>query len=56
MENDIEVIKRDGDWVARIKGEPGVWAAGKTPEAAIGDLVNSNRERFNIGLISFPPK
>lgn len=49
----IEVRKRSHDYHAQIAGEPGIWAAGSTPAAAIGDLVQSHSGRFGV-RISYP--
>jgi hypothetical protein len=35
---------------AQIKGEPGLWACGRTPDHAIGDLVRSHPEHFGIKI------
>lgn len=62
----IEVCERMGDWKpvyengikiaerhtfhAQIEGEPGYWAAGDTIAEAIGDLINSHREKFGVNV------
>lgn len=58
----IEISERLGDWWidkdgeerpklhAQIEGEPGVWSCGRTTDEAIGDLVRSHPERFNVKI------
>lgn len=44
----IEVTKRSADYHACIKGRPGVWAAGRNMDEAIGDLIRHHSEQFGI--------
>lgn len=44
----IEVMERLHDYHACIKGRPGVWAAGRNMDEAIGDLIRHHSEKFNI--------
>lgn len=44
----IVLTKRAHDIHACIEGEPGKWAAGKTSNEAIGDLIRSHSVSFNI--------
>ena len=37
---------------AQIKGEPGVWACGRTRAEAVGDLIVHHLERFGITSIT----
>lgn len=62
MNVEIEISERLNDWWidadgkeqpkyhAQIKGEPGMWACGRSPTAAIGDLVNSHPKIFGINV------
>ena len=44
----IEVTRCSHDYHACIQGRPGVWASGRTPDEAIGDLIRCHAEEFNI--------
>jgi hypothetical protein len=35
---------------AQIQGEPGFWAAGRTANEAIGDLIRCHPERFGVTI------
>ena len=62
---EIEVNTRMNDWwmdytggkgveypkyYARVKGKPGVWAAGKSQDEAIGDLIRCHPEHFGVNV------
>lgn len=47
----IVVTKRYSDYHACPEGEPTCWAAGKTPDDAIGNLVRCHPERFNVQIV-----
>ena len=59
---EIEISERLGDWWidadgierpklhAQIKGQPGIWACGRTSDEAIGDLVRSHPKQFNVSI------
>ena len=48
---EIEVCQRaGGGYHAQVKGLPGIWAAGDTRVAAIGDLIQSHADRFDIKI------
>lgn len=44
----IEVTKRSGDYHACIQGHPGIWAAGRNLDEAIGDLIRHHAAKFNV--------
>lgn len=48
--NSILVTKRGDDVHVCLKGEAGVWASGKTADEAIGSLIRSYPERFDIEI------
>jgi hypothetical protein len=48
---EIEVTKRSNDFHACIKGHPEIWAAGRNPQEAIGDLVKYHSEKFSIKIV-----
>jgi hypothetical protein len=48
MVTTIVITKRSSDYHAQIKGEPGLWAAGRSPRCAVGDLIMSHKEYFGI--------
>jgi hypothetical protein len=41
-------MREEPKYHAQIKGEPGIWAAGDSPDDAIGDLIAHHPERFGI--------
>lgn len=47
----IVITKRYSDYHACPEGEPGCWAAGKTIDDAIGNLVRCHPERFNVQIV-----
>lgn len=46
----IEVRGRESRFRASVKGEPGCWGRGKTPNEAIGDCIRSHGEAFGVGV------
>jgi hypothetical protein len=44
----IVVTKRADDYHACIEGQPSFWGCGKTPDAAVGSLVQSHPEQFSV--------
>ncbi len=52
----ITVVKRSEDYMAHIEGEPSYWDCGKTPNEAIGGLIRTWREKFNIHIKEIFPK
>ena len=47
----IEVRKRSSDFHAQAEGHPEIWAAGRNPQEAIGDLVKYHSEYFGINIV-----
>lgn len=52
----IVVRQRSHDWHASIKGESGKWGNGRNQSEAIGDLVQSFPEDFNLVVEATNPK
>lgn len=50
MKNEIVVIRRVVDYHASLVTNPAVWGCGKTEEEAIGNLIRSHPEVFNISV------
>jgi hypothetical protein len=46
----VKIIKRSNDYQAYLANDNRFWGAGKTPNGAIGELVNSHPEQFDIAL------
>jgi len=46
----IVVTKRTADYHACIEGKPGIWAAGKVPYKAVGDLIMHHSEKFGVAV------
>lgn len=46
--NSIVIKKRSDDFHASLVGHPEIWGHGKTSDDAIGDLIRSHSETFNI--------
>ena len=46
--NGIIVKKRDADWMAYRENDSEIWGCGKTQNDAVGDLVASHPETFDI--------
>lgn len=42
--------KRQPKFHAQIAGQPGIWACGRTPDEAVGDLVRTHPAEFNVAL------
>lgn len=36
---------------AQVQGQPGIWAAGRTPQEALGDLVRCHPEVFGVQFV-----
>lgn len=51
MTKRIIVTPRSNDYHAHLAPTPAIWAAGKTPNAAIGDLINTHPEEFGVEII-----
>lgn len=47
---EIVVTQRVVDYHAALATDPAVWGCGKTEEEAIGDLVRSHPEVFNVSV------
>lgn len=47
----VVFCKADGTYHAHLSPHPSIWTTGKTPNAAIGDLINSNPEEFGVEII-----
>jgi len=47
---EIVVTKRTDDYHACIRGHPKIWGCGKDYDDAIGDLVRSHKEEFDIKI------
>jgi len=47
----ITVDKRTEDYMAYLNGDKGFWDCGKTKAEAIGNLIITHREKFNIEII-----
>lgn len=46
----ITVSRRSDDYHACVSGEPGKWDCGKTISEAVGNLIMSHREEFDINI------
>jgi len=44
----VVLKKRLGDYHASLKDNPKIWGCGKTPDAAVGNLVDAHRDAFEI--------
>jgi len=44
----VVLEKRMVDYRASLKDNPGIWGCGKTPDAAVGNLVDAHRDAFEI--------
>jgi hypothetical protein len=51
---EIEIRVRSEDFHAQIAGHPEIWAAGRNPQEAIGDLVKYHSEKFGIKIVERP--
>lgn len=49
---EIIVIKRENDYHASIKGQPEIWAGGEDYYSAIGNLVASHQDEFEVKKIT----
>ncbi|MCK4665543.1 hypothetical protein KAU33_02265 [Candidatus Dependentiae bacterium] len=47
----VVIEERTYDHIASIEEEPGKWESGRNEEEAIGELVLSHPELFNVGNI-----
>lgn len=47
---DIVITERASDLHACIRGHPELWGCGRTYAEAIGNVINSHREEFNIKI------
>lgn len=47
----IVVTRRSDDFHACIEGNPGIWDCGKTITEAIGNLIRTHPEKFNLSLV-----
>ena len=52
----ILVRKRSDDVQAYVKDKKGVWGRGRTTAEAVGDLVQSHSDLFNIAVEVEPTK
>lgn len=50
MTIEIVVTKRSEDFHACIKGQPGYWDCGRSPSEAIGNLIRTHPEQFNVTI------
>ena len=46
----IVVTKRPDDFYACLGGRPEIWAAGKTVDEVVGDLVRCHKEYFGLTI------
>jgi hypothetical protein len=46
----IVVTQRLSDYHACLADNTAIWGCGKSPSEAIGDLIRSHRERFQITI------
>ena len=53
---EIEIRKRSGDWHAQIKGQPGLWGCGKTPDEAVGSMARNHAERLGLDIQFVPSR
>ena len=44
----IIVTRRTDDYHACLEGHPEIWGCGKTPRAAVGDLIWSHPDIFGV--------
>jgi len=47
----IVVVRRSADYHASIKGIPGCWGCGRSPEEAVGALIGAWPEYFVTKLV-----
>ena len=52
----IVITKRTDDYHACIAGHPEIWGCGENYSQAIGDLIRSHREEFNVDIEYDTPK
>lgn len=50
MKKAIVVVRRADDWHASIEGESARWGCGRTPRAAIGDLLEAHADVFGVTI------
>lgn len=46
----ITIRQRATDWIAYLEENASVWATGRNPTEAVGNLIFNNPEAFNIRL------
>ena len=46
----IVITKRSDDYHAALQDHPEIWDCGNDPRMAIGNLIMTHKERFNIQL------
>lgn len=51
MQIEIEITDHLSRTRAHIRGQPGLWGDGRNKDEALGDLIRSHPEQFNITLI-----
>lgn len=47
----IIIINRKDDYHASLEGHPEIWGCGKCPDEAIGNLIRSHQEIFQVGIV-----
>ena len=52
---EIIIKRRENDWHASIEGNSAIWGRGKSKYEAIGDLITTHAEVFNITVVENEP-
>lgn len=55
----IIITQRSSDFHAHVEGHPGIWAAGVSQRAALGDLILCHQEFFGVEIddqVKYPLK
>lgn len=58
MPTTIEIRRRSDDFDdfhAQIEDKPKIWGCGKTPGAALGDLLWAHAEHFGVKIVPLCP-
>jgi len=46
----IIIEKRTDDYMAYLEGHPEIWGCGRDSDSAVGDLIRSHKEIFDIKI------
>lgn len=50
MTREIIIEKRHDDFIAYLKGNREIWGCGKTYDEAIGNMIKTRKEKFDIEI------